>query len=128
MNKAMPFRRLKGKKAIATLFEKGTFIKHGNLGIKFLTLDGKKEPFSIDVGVTVSKRNLPKAVDRNLVKRRLREAFRVQKKHILDKSESDAKKTGHVLLMIFYLDKKILPYQSILVQMEGVVKKMKGRM
>jgi len=37
------------------------------------------EAFPLKMGVSVGARNFKKAVDRNLMKRRMREAFRVQK-------------------------------------------------
>lgn len=68
--------KLKQKKEISLLFEKGKWQTCGNLRIIFL-----KENLSenLQFGVSVSKRFYKKAVDRNRIKRLLREAFRLKK-------------------------------------------------
>lgn len=73
--------KLKHKKDIDLLFEKGKWRKHGNLRIIFL----KKEDLSAQkIGVSVSKRYFKKAVHRNRVKRLLREAYRLNKEEYLN--------------------------------------------
>ncbi len=68
--------KLKQKKEISLLFEKGKWQTCGNLRIIFL-----KENLTenLQFGVSVSKRFYKKAVDRNRIKRLLREAFRLNK-------------------------------------------------
>ena len=68
--------KLKQKKEISLLFEKGKWRNCDNLRIIFL-----KENLSgnLQFGVSVSKRFYKKAVDRNRIKRLLREAFRLNK-------------------------------------------------
>ncbi|SEG02572.1 ribonuclease P protein component [Halpernia humi] len=68
--------KLKQKKEISLLFEKGKWQTCGNLRIIFL-----KENLSenLQFGVSVSKRFYKKAADRNRIKRLLREAFRLNK-------------------------------------------------
>ena len=68
--------KLKQKKEISLLFEKGKWKSCGNLRIitmKDEALHHQK------LGVSVSKRNFKKAVDRNRIKRLLREAYRLNK-------------------------------------------------
>lgn len=73
--------KLKQKKEISLLFEKGKWQTCGNLRIIFL-----KENLSenLQFGVSVSKRFYKKAVDRNRLKRLLREAFRLNKTQFKD--------------------------------------------
>ena len=60
---------LKNKKKIETIFEKGFTIKAD--GLLFKGYDFKDD--EIKYGVSVSKKLFPLAVDRNLIKRRLKE-------------------------------------------------------
>ncbi|SFI38959.1 ribonuclease P protein component [Halpernia frigidisoli] len=73
--------KLKQKKEISLLFEKGKWQTCGNLRIIFL-----KENLAenLQFGVSVSKRFYKKAVDRNRIKRLLREAFRLNKTEFKD--------------------------------------------
>ncbi|WP_417428374.1 ribonuclease P protein component [Halpernia sp.] len=73
--------KLKQKKEISLLFEKGKWQTCGNLRIIFL-----KENLTenLQFGVSVSKRFYKKAVDRNRIKRLLREAFRLNKNNFTE--------------------------------------------
>tara|TARA_B100000929_G_C15423861_1_gene392317 strand:+ start:650 stop:973 length:324 start_codon:yes stop_codon:yes gene_type:complete len=62
-------RSLKSKEKIKTVFEKGSTIKEKTLLLK--TYNFKDD--EIKFGVSVSKKLFPSAVERNLIKRRLRE-------------------------------------------------------
>jgi ribonuclease P protein component len=70
--------KLKSKKLIDQLFEEGQSVSAYPLRLVYL-----KAAFDDDViaktGVSVSKRNFQKAVDRNRIKRLLREAYRLNK-------------------------------------------------
>lgn len=68
--------KLKSKKEITLLFEKGKWSSCGHLRIITLPQADLQVP---KLGVSVSKRNFKKATDRNRVKRLLREAYRLNK-------------------------------------------------
>lgn len=93
--------KLKKKIEIDWLFEKGKWFSSGNLRIKTLNLDRfpneSCESKIQKVGVSVSKRNFKKAVDRNRIKRLLREVYRLNKTDFINKFGA------HSLSMIFWV-------------------------
>jgi len=62
-------KRLKGKTTIDYLFKKGAVFQTKNLLLRLSENPGSKDLF---IGVSVSKRNFNRAVDRNRIKRQLR--------------------------------------------------------
>lgn len=67
--------RLKSRKAIEELFEKGSSFNVSPIRVIYSNVG----PRGLRFGVGVSTRSFKKAVDRNKIKRRIREAYRLQK-------------------------------------------------
>ena len=83
MNTSISYRfpkkeKLKSRKQIEKLFSEGRRFSNFPLRVLWLVSPGEKEP-GLQVGVTVSSRYFKKAVDRNRIKRLLRESIRLQK-------------------------------------------------
>ena len=79
--------RLKSLKVIRNLFEQGQKFKSAPLIIYYHFHEMKApyaDPFPLKMGVSVGAKHFKKAVDRNLLKRRMREAFRQQKLTLQD--------------------------------------------
>jgi len=95
--------KLCGKKEIEELFQNGSsFYLHP---FRFKYLQSTVETTN-KVLFSVPKKKFKRAVDRNLIKRRLRETYRLNKHHL---NNSD-----HFYYLGFvYVDKKILSYQDI---------------
>lgn len=86
--------KLKQKKDISLLFEKGKWQTCGHLRIISYSTE---EISQHKVGVSVSKRYFKKAVERNRIKRLLRESYRLHKSTFLEKFGENS------LSMIFYI-------------------------
>jgi len=71
--------KLKKKSEIDLLFKKGKWLSVDNLRIIYLAPDETSPLNSHKAGVSVSKKFFKKAVDRNRLKRLLREAYRLNK-------------------------------------------------
>ena len=102
--------RLKSKKLIEKLYEQGNSVKYFPLRMVYLQTEHTSD-FPAQVGVSVSKRNFKLAVDRNRIKRLLRESYRLQKEIVYDDIEIP------YVFMISYLGKEELKYEEIYAKM-----------
>ena len=104
------YERLKSRKDIELLFRsaQNTFIYP--LKLVYLLRDRDEEEWPLKFGVSVPKKKFKNAVDRNLIKRRCREAYRLNKSSLQDFISSQDKQ---LLLMFIYLDNEIKDYRSI---------------
>ncbi len=98
--------KLKRKKIIDSLFVEGKSVSKYPLRLVYVKLENE-DKFSFQIGVSVSKKNFKKAVDRNYFKRLLREAYRLNQ-HIL-KDNLNAK----YAMMFFYQTKERLDFHQI---------------
>lgn len=101
--------RLKSKVIIDSLFTEGTSISAFPLRLVFVKTTKNNEP-QLLMGVSVSKRNFKKAVDRNYFKRLLRETYRLNQ-HIL--RETIEKQNTNYRMMFFYQTKERLSFEEI---------------
>lgn len=103
--------RLKSRRQIDGLFAKGKSYNAFPVRMAyylFTTPDGA-EP-GLLVGVSAPKRHFKKAVDRNRIKRQLREAYRLQKADLIEMM-GGVPLSGHVFFL--YTDKVLPDYKTI---------------
>lgn len=109
--------KLKKGKLIAKLFTEGSSITEFPIKLAYLQYEHSL-PYKIQAGVSVPKRNFKRAVDRNRIKRLLREAYR-KNKHLIYESEYTKK---HIFMFI-YLGKKEIEYKIIEEKMIAILRK-----
>ena len=100
--------RLKSRKQIEELFDKGKTFVVSPFRIYYLLKEGFEQQIALlglQFGVGVSGKNFKRAVDRNRIKRLVREAYRLQKNSLNEKTK--AKK--YSLPIFFTYTKKELP-------------------
>ena len=106
--------KLKSQKLIEQLFSEGKSVSAFPLRMVYL-----KTEFEDDVqfktGVSASKRNFKKAVDRNHIKRLLREAYRLHKTAYFNNI------SGSYALMILYISKDGTDFVSIETKMKQLL-------
>ncbi len=98
--------KLKSRKLIEQLFDKGSSLSVFPLRIVYLKIEHGTS-FPVQAGFSVPKRKFKKAVDRNRIKRLIRESYR-QQKHTLYQNIDDT-----YILMFTYLDEKEHKYVDI---------------
>lgn len=98
--------KLKSRNIIEKMFAEGKTVSKYPLRLVYVPLQDDTEGI-LKMGVSVSKRNFKRAVDRNYYKRLLREAYRLNK-HII--TEKLRKPTA---FMFFYQTKDRLTFEEV---------------
>ncbi|MDO1502148.1 ribonuclease P protein component [Winogradskyella maritima] len=97
--------KLKSKRTIDQLFTEGQSVAAYPLRLVYLKTEFEDNS-PVKTGVSVSKRYFKKAVDRNRIKRLLREAYRLNKPQINTKDEQFA-------FMILYIGNTMPDYETV---------------
>ncbi len=101
--------RLRSRKTISLLFEKGKAITVHPIKMMWMQT-ANKENSILQFGVAVPKKNFKRAVDRNRLKRQLREAMRKNKLSV--KKFLEEKNKPCAVLLVF-TGKEAVPYKEI---------------
>ena len=108
-NKLSKNEKLKSKKAIDLLFNQGKTIHIFPIRAIYKQKELSTQ-IPVNIGVAVPKKNIKLAVNRNLLKRRMREAYRLNNNEL----KNHLKKVGIELnIMFIYTSKQISSYKEI---------------
>ncbi|TSJ39600.1 ribonuclease P protein component [Mucilaginibacter corticis] len=101
--------RLCNKKLIEKLFHNGSSFLCYPFKASWLLMPGEQQ-VPAQIVFSVSKKRFKRAVDRNVIKRRMREAYRLNKKQLYDLLFATDKR---IVFSIGYIGKEIAPYELI---------------
>lgn len=124
--------RLKSEKVISQLFKKGQSFSCYPLRLVYIEIlplskSADLSAFSpIQFSLTVPKKNFKHAVDRNVLRRRLREAYRLQKHEFyLFLKDNPTFSEKQFAFMVIYTAKEPLPYADIQKGIRKMISKFK---
>jgi len=109
--------KLKGKKQIDHLFERGKSVSVFPLSAVYMSLPNN-DGVLVKAGVSVGKRKFKKATDRNRIKRLLREGYRLNKNDYFNNI------TTQCALMILYIGNEMPSFEQVDVSMKQLLNKL----
>lgn len=118
--------RLKSKKLLGGLFKGGNSYVAYPLRVVWSPLPDGHEPAGIraQVAISVPKRIFKTAVARNLLKRRIREAYRLHKHTLYEQLAAEDRR---IVLMLLYVAREALPFTEIEAGVAKMIRKFPGK-
>ncbi len=101
--------RLSWKRHIDVLFEKGESFISFPLRVVYLPAI-EQMPSTVSMLVSIPKKRFKRAVKRNLLKRQVREAFRLDKYKLIEPLEAENKQ---MMVAFLYVDKEVHSFNAI---------------
>jgi ribonuclease P protein component len=112
--------RLKRRKIIEQLFSEGRAVSAFPIRVQYKLVD-ELLAGSLQAGFSASSRTFKRAVDRNRIKRLMREAYRLQKAPLEQALQT---KQRRLALFLIYTGKELPEYALIKEKMDVVLKKL----
>ncbi|HET7115852.1 MAG TPA: ribonuclease P protein component [Hanamia sp.] len=113
--------RLKSLKVIQQLFKEGKSFSHFPLRVMYVETENKLS--SLQAGFTVSTRHFKKAVDRNRIKRLMRESYRLQKNNLKNSLEKNSK---NLAVFFIYTGNEMPKYEDVFDKIGSALKRLEG--
>jgi ribonuclease P protein component len=111
--------RVKSRKSIEELFATGKSFTLLPLRVVYIFVPRDNHESSVQIGVAAAKKNFKKAVDRNRIKRLMREAYRLQKNPL--KTAMAEKKESMLRIFFIYTGNEIPSLVLIKQKMEKAI-------
>lgn len=113
--------RLKSRKDIQTLFREGEAFSVFPFKVCYRETGLPAADFPAQAGLSVPARNFPRAVDRNRIRRLMREAWRLQKHTLYDFLREHNKK---IHLFLIFIGKEIPDHALVNDKLSVILKKL----
>lgn len=124
MNTFKKEERLCSRKSLDLLFKTGSSFLVYPFRVTYLAVD-EPHQFPVQIVINVAKKRYKRAVDRNLIKRRIREAYRLQKEHLVYHPLKEQKKL--FLLSLQFIGKEKYEFDFLDKKLVLVFKKLIGQ-
>ncbi len=105
---------------IEQLFKEGKSFSH--FPFRIIYLQPEKNVSHLQAGFNVSNKNFKKAVDRNRIKRLMREAYRLQKNSLQNELKENQK---YLIVFIIYTNKILPQFEDVFEKMSGILQRLK---
>jgi ribonuclease P protein component len=112
--------RLKSAKTIARLFKEGQSFGMYPLRLVWLKVEEPKGDSPVQFALSVPKKSFKSAVARNRLRRKVREAWRLNKHRLFQKLEG---REWQFAFMVIYTAKEDLPFQQIEEAMQATIRR-----
>ena len=112
---------ISSKSDIKDLFNSPRYIKLNSLNLIW-KYSSENSRYFVNILIVVPKKNISKAVDRNRIKRVIRESYRKNKNYLIEVVKKQNKKIN---IAFIYQDLKIKPYTKIETEMKDIFVKLK---
>lgn len=112
--------RIKSRKQLQRLFTEGNSFVCGGLRIIYIVEPATTPRLQVAAGA--SKRKYPHAIDRNRIKRLLKEAYRLQKNILMPTVQEH---NDQLYIFLSYIHNEILPYKDIYTMVGSSLAKIK---
>ncbi|MEL7118995.1 MAG: ribonuclease P protein component [Bacteroidota bacterium] len=112
--------RLKSRKVIERMFKEGNSFGQYPLRLVWLESEVQDAGVMVQFTVSVSKKKFPKAVQRNALKRKVKEAFRLNKHQLYEHWNNEKPQYAW---MVIYVAKEFQDFQTVEKAMKKIIRR-----